>query len=124
MPDTQVNAEIFAPLQDHIHATEYTDADLLGLIGDTIADAPAIARAYSLHARDVLAEFGHEEMSYSHVIAHVYWRTYFSPEHAARYGTAHMVDDPTQLSQFAQFLIDPSKVTLSDAVATTPLPRH
>lgn len=113
------NIEIFKPLEDFIRADEYTDSDVFHLIADFVGTSPKIGAAIARHAADITDELGGTDMTYTDVVVHLFWRTFYSPDHAAKYGTEGMVNDPIKLAQFAAFLKDPSKLQVPDLFDAT-----
>lgn len=83
-----------------------TVIDLLDLIGSFAGDdSGPVAKALALHARDALAETNCT-ITYPELIAEIYWRSFFDPEHASKYGTSQMVEKgPHMLREFANYLI-------------------
>lgn len=124
MPDI-TNKDVFAPLEAHIRSEEYTDIDLLNLIGNFIDIAPNVARALVKHAVDYMTEHADQDIQYTDAVVAAYYRTFFSPEHAGKYGTDHMVHDKPALRTFAQFAINPASVTeIPDVLAAQSYPSH
>lgn len=119
------NRDLFKPLEDFIKTEEYTDAELLNLIGSFMHTSPHIAAAMLFHARDILTENAEVEITYTEVVCHIYYRTFFSPEHAGRYGTDSMVHDRKALAAFVQYTINPANVTeVPNVFDTAPATPH
>lgn len=120
------NTEVFKPLEAYIRTEEYTDIDLFNMIGEYAAIAPHVAQALAFQTRDILkSDFGGDDRSYTDILVELYWRTFFSPEHAGIYGTDHMVHDPATLAQFVQYVIDPTTIEASHVrIAALPVHRH
>lgn len=98
----------FAPLQQRLQAKEYTDVDLLELIGEFAGHDPRVAQALAFHARDILVEHDQasQEVQYSCVLVEVYRRTFFDEETAKKYGTEHIPEKgPEELQALSTFLI-------------------
>lgn len=105
------NYPIFAPLEAFIRSDEYTDADLFIQIADMTKQSARIGEAALRHAADIIQEHGTKDMTYTDITVQVFYRTFFSPEHAGKYGTDHWVHDQKRLEQFVQYMIDPATVT-------------
>jgi hypothetical protein len=110
------NRAIFLPLSQHIEKEEYHDTDMFQLIGDYAVVAPHIARALALHTRDLITEEGDGDMTWTDIVVQVWYRAFFSPTHAALYGTQQMVHDPIALTNFVKYVIDPTSVNADDVV--------
>jgi hypothetical protein len=107
MPDI-TNQTVFAPLEAFIRTEEYSDADLLNLIGNWAGRNATVAQAMAFHARDTIHEHRTEDLPYVDVVVQVYYRTFFSPEHAGLYGTDFMVHDDAKLKTLVDYIIDPT----------------
>lgn len=100
--------QIFQPLKNAILSVEYTDLDLLQLIGGwASSDAPHVATSICQHARDYMMEHAQEEFTYSALIAEVYWRVFFDPQASNKYGENPMAGaDLDTLKKFADGLAE------------------
>lgn len=119
------NEQVFKPLEALIRQDEYGDGDIHEMIASMIDQSPLHASAMSLHARDILVEFGEGDLDYTDILVMIYWRTYFSPAHAPLYGTDQMVHNPEALENFVQFMLNPEHVEVKNAnVAPRPSLKH
>lgn len=109
------NSELFAPLENHIRTEEHTDAGLFRFIATVTLQSARHGYAMAMHAADIIEEMGGEDLSYTDIVVHVYWRTFFSRDHAKTYHTPDMVDSPDMLDSFVRFCIDPSTVSAPHA---------
>lgn len=118
-PPDITNSDIFEPVEAHIRSEEHTDSSVFRFIAAMAEAAPTFGVAFSRHIADIIDEMGGDELTYSDIMVHAYWRTYFSPEHAGKYGTSDLAHDRAKLQHFAAYLLDPSSVDPAN-VPTTP----
>jgi hypothetical protein len=110
------NTEVFKPLEAAIRADdEYSDADLFDIIGGISAQSGRVGASMCFHVRDIIKEHGAADLSYTDITIQAYWRTFFSPEHAGKYGTDEWVHLPAKLAEFAAYLIDPTSTEVTHA---------
>ena len=97
--------QAFAPLKQALTTREFTDADLMDLIGEMGMLNERYGAAMAFHARDIINEWGDRNVSYGEITAEVYRRTFYDREYAKVHGTEQMLDKGIKtLTQFAQFV--------------------
>lgn len=116
------NSDIFEPVEAYIRTEEHTDSSLFRFVAALAESAPPFAAAFSRHIADIIDEMGADDLTYSDIMVHAYWRTYFSPEHAGKYGTDELAHDRAKLQHFASYLIDPSSVDPANVPSTPHAP--
>lgn len=119
MPDI-TNKTVFARLDEFIRSSPWSDADLLQIIGGFAGVSAPVAQAMAYHARDIIVQHHTEDIEYVDIVSQVYYRTFFSPEHAGLYGTDYMIHDPARLEEFVNYCIDPSTVEVTKHAETLP----
>ena len=100
-----INQRAFEKFErEYLRTQEWTDIDLFTMIGHFATVDSGIASALSLHTADILSST-QEEVDYTYLVGEVYRRTFFDIEHAQKYGTAMIANDPDRLKHFVNYLI-------------------
>lgn len=133
-------------LHSILTSNEFTERDAFHLVGTLATTEPTVAGALAFHIRDLIQEQmdratgeaeqimrdnGAEEgdpfeidveINYSEVVADAYERTFFSPSHAALYGTEVFAGDLPKLTKLVEFL--QTMVDIDEAAGDNVIPLH
>ena len=99
----------FEPAKEAIEKDEFGITDLFDIISPACVHMPVVGIAMVRHVHDILSEFyakkDKEEIGGGEVIAEMYWRTFFDPETADKYGTTKFAEDPSTRANIVESIV-------------------
>lgn len=105
------HSQYFEPLKKAFLSQDFYVADVFDMLGGFAGTWPDVAKAMSYHIRDILIEYANADdgdddtntKPWTETVTEAYRRTFFDPEHAAKYGTARFAT-PENLAQISAFI--------------------